>query len=443
MSITIKTQNLQNCTSNITESEIPFESEIVLIADAGYYFKEIPTYNYYDSEGYTIRQRIDLEKITNFQYAKIISEYDNRIVGITGKTAKAISVIYDLNNCDSDNEKFTVPNENFSIILTAKDGFIFKDNPYIKIENVKNYIEVEEIFLEKNSDYIYSLTIDKEKLTTEINAIYVFGVAIEKFDNFEESEINDNISYGLLSIYNPTKAELLELTKRTFLNGTNYADLEQNIFALRKVYFNIPQIEKDVIRIGGNVTTTVQANIVKNEIINADCGNIEVEEYYKNSFDYEGFTNARIYLPFIGFKDIEVNNIMNSTVYLFYRLNVITGRIVTILKTNKRGKIYTFQGTGGFDLFLSLNHYTAYTNKNVNYESEYMTGLTPYLQLFTKIPYNVDNNPYGYNVNEWKKLSDINGYVECKEIQFLPVNDYITLNEVEEIKSLCKQGIFL
>lgn len=443
MAITIKTQNLQNCTSNITESEIPFESEIVLTADAGYYFKEIPTYNYYDSEGLIIRQRISLEKITNFQYAKTISEYDNRIISITGKTVQAISIIYDLNNCESENEDYTAPNENFTVTLSAKDGYIFKNNPYVKIENVKNYVEVEEIFLDKISDYIYSLTIDKEKLTTEIKAVYVFGVAIEKFDNFEESEINDNLSYGLLSIYNPTKAELLELTKRTFLSGTNHADLEQNIYALRKVYFNIPQYERDNIRIGKHETTTVQANIVKDEIINANCGTVEVEEFYKNSFDYEGFTTAKIYLPFIGFKDLDVNNIMNSTLYLFYRLNLITGRIVTILKTNKRGKIYTFQGTGGFELFLSLNQYSAYANKNVNYESEYMAGLTPFLQLFTKNPYNIENNPYGYNVNEWKKLSDVNGYVECKELKFIPVNDYITLNEVEEIKSLCKQGIFL
>lgn len=443
MNVKVKKYDLQNCNSNINVSEIDSDSEIILTANEGYYFNNTPIMYLWDSGGYTRLSTVNFDKIDDFNYSIKLSAYENRIISIKASANNLIPLIYDLKFCENNNLNYVIPNTNCTIILSAKDGYYFKTNPYIKIEDKKSYVDVVEITLEKITNDIYSINLDATQITDNIYIIYVFGYAVERNDNFEESEINDNISYGLLSIYNPSKSELLELTKRTFLDNNTYADIEKNIYALRKVYFNIPNYERDNIRIGNHEITTVQSNIIKDEIINANCGNVTVEEYYKNAFDYDGFTTAKIFLPFIGFKSLEINNIMNSTVFLFYRLNVITGRIVAIIKTDKRGKIYTFQGVGGFDLLLTLNHYTNHINKVLEYDSEYMTGLTPFLQIFTKIPYNAEINPYGYYVNEWKKLENVNGYIECKELNFIPVNDFITLNEMEEIKSLCKNGIFL
>jgi len=397
----------------------------------------------------------DFDKIDDFNYTKTFTEYDGRIISINANAYPAIALIYELNHCSKVGLEYTGTNQDIEIILTANEGYSFKDSPYYIDSEIS---DTEKNYFDKVSDYEYRLQLSAEYLSDNrlhityggkfyTNPIYIYGATIEDIGDFEESEINDNINYGFINVYKPSVEELQVIANGAFIDMSNihdvtYDDVSKYIYSLRKVYFRIPEYEKDNIYIGA-YNTKVQSEVIKDEIINANCGYISVDEYYKNVFDYDGFTTAKIYLPFIGFKTLDINNIMNSKLYLFYRLNIITGKIVTILKTDKRGKIYTFDGQGGFDILYTLNLYQSFVNKSANYDVQYMAGLTPFLQLFTKNPYNTEINPYGYKVSEWKKLNTINGYIECEEIKFMPIHDNIHYDEMQEIKRLCKEGIFL
>lgn len=455
MSITIKKYNLTNCTSNITDSSIELNTNIIVTADKGFFFQKTPSYALYNASGYSVMANFDFDKIDDFNYTKTFTEYNERIISINANAYPVIALIYELNHCYKVGLDYTGTNQDIEIILNASEGYIFKDAPYCIDSEISN---TEKIYFEKITDYEYHLYLSAEYLSDSrvhityggkfyTNPIYIYGATIENIGDFEESKINDNINYGFINIYKPTVEELQIIANGAFIDMSNihnvtYDDISKYIYSLRKVYFKIPEYGKENIYIA-DCDTKVQSEVIKDEIINAYCGNISVEEYYGNVFDYEGFTTAKIYLPFIGFKTLDINNIMNSKLYLYYRLNIITGKIVTILKTDKRGKIYTFDGQGGFDILYTMNLYQSFVNKSANYDVQYMAGLTPYLQLFTKNPYNAEYNPYGHKVSEWKKLNTVNGYVECEEIQFMPIHEYIHYDEMQEIKKLCKEGIFL
>ena len=78
-----------------------------------------------------------------------------------------------------------------------------------------------------------------------------------------------------------------------------------------------------------NSLLNFDAYIINNEFVNVYCGTINVNEYYGNFLDYE--TKAEIYLPFIGYQQLNIEDIMNESVEVVYHINVITGALMAYI----------------------------------------------------------------------------------------------------------------
>lgn len=96
--------------------------------------------------------------------------------------------------------------------------------------------------------------------------------------------------------------------------------------------------------------TTVQANVAiyagsvplyyapatqavcKGDAINRfqsiDLGSVTIKHYYDTALDYNPYTKAKIHLPFIGDRQIDIDLIMNKTVGLKYHVDMITGSCI-------------------------------------------------------------------------------------------------------------------
>ena len=62
-----------------------------------------------------------------------------------------------------------------------------------------------------------------------------------------------------------------------------------------------------------------------------DCGTIEVPEYYKTALDYSPYTKDILYLPYIGYRELNPDEVQGKTLKIKYHVDVMTGDCVALI----------------------------------------------------------------------------------------------------------------
>lgn len=86
----------------------------------------------------------------------------------------------------------------------------------------------------------------------------------------------------------------------------------------------------EYVKVGDRTMTTVAANPVTQDYVDFTCGELNIREFYANFVDY--LTNAKLYLPFVGFVPIRAEWFQNSHLLVDYRFNVIDGSFVAFVR---------------------------------------------------------------------------------------------------------------
>lgn len=410
-------QNLISCTTNFTKDKVQPKEElnIRLTPNNGYYFATIPIYKINNVE-YEFSRLYD-SKV----YQAIITAPNNGEVIINANAEIDYSIIH-LTNC-------TINFDNDLITVIANEGYYFDDKtpPYY----TKDYID-DEYYFDKISNYKYQMP--------NISFTSIYAECLKEISPIPPSPSN---AYAFCNIYLPTIDNLFELSGSRFYNSDNQKiDIFQYIFKCHKLFFNVnPEFETSITL--ANYRSNIYCNGTTQTFLNVNCGSVFIPEIYHNVFDYQ-FTTSRIYLPFIGFKEIDTPNIMNSNVTLTYKANVIDGTTLAIISTDLRGELYQFEGVASFDIPYMINQYKNSINHELYHTSAFLGSFTPSIQLITNKPYGVNNdNVFGYSVNQWCKIGNCNGYIKCADIQLILTKNFITNSEMELITTLLKEGVFV
>lgn len=99
----------------------------------------------------------------------------------------------------------------------------------------------------------------------------------------------------------------------------------------------------------GVIDTNVFAKKIVNQIAGVNCGEMLVNEEYKNATDYSPYTSAYVYLPFIGFQELNVDEIMNRYVSIEFNADVCTGSLIACIYVRNQGsqsRLLLYQFTG-------------------------------------------------------------------------------------------------
>ena len=145
---------------------------------------------------------------------------------------------------------------------------------------------------------------------------------------------------GLLTAYNPTVAELQSLGrflwsdsfdvstfKKLFndpfdtLLGLSVVPVKPNTSGTKSIMF-------------GNMDSGVSAPVVSNQWVSKDMGSVTLNEVWRGALDYAPSTGVTIYLPFIGMRQLNVNDVMGSSLHLIYKFDVLTGACVAQIYVN-------------------------------------------------------------------------------------------------------------
>ena len=319
---------------------------------------------------------------------------------------------------------YVLEGETYHFVLHSVDGFLFKTTPNWTMGETNGHFE-----LDPN---------DKTISTIKWNG-YSYITISGNLSIQANATISASLKYGFVSIYNPTYDEVDELSKLRFysMTGTEILDLSQYIISFRKLYVDIPQIARELVYFG-KYNTNVSSNIVTTNFIETDCGTITIDEYNKNSLDYNG-VEIDLYLPFIGNISLNPNQVYGKPLHLVYRTNPLNGDCVAVIMSDNVQIAYS-QGNVSFDIPINFK-YGNLNNYGTNDNALYMAVLQPYIEVRTNRQYQNMNSRLLHN-NLWVQISDCSGYVLFNDVELRPANK-INKDEWDEIVSLLQGGIIV
>lgn len=170
---------------------------------------------------------------------------------------------------------------------------------------------------------------------------------------------------SLYTVYNPTEAELNAFG--AWLWSSNFVDQllkvfndpMQAIIGLHRI-FTTPLVHLRQNITVGYLDSGVPANKVSSQYVTDDLGYVDIKESFGNVFDYAPYTKIALYLPFIGFVNLDPADVMRSKLNVRYHTDVLTGTLfveVRVKRDTNMSPLYTFNGDGAVHYPLSSGSY--------------------------------------------------------------------------------------
>lgn len=146
------------------------------------------------------------------------------------------------------------------------------------------------------------------------------------------------IQTGFITMYNPSASTLRSLAGELW--STDFTDVIAKfmndpfdaLICLNMLPFSPITSGSNRIRIG-NYQSEVTAPVVSNQYKNISCGTLRVPENWRNFLDYEN-TSVQIFLPFVGFRTLDIADVMNQTLSVEYNCDILTGQAVCFVTTD-------------------------------------------------------------------------------------------------------------
>lgn len=158
---------------------------------------------------------------------------------------------------------------------------------------------------------------------------------------------------SLWAIYNPTQAQVDAfgswLWSSSFVDQIKklFNDPMQAIIGIHKV-FATPSIGGTATIKVGYLDSQVPSDYIDDQYTTVDCGTVNLYEYFGNVFDYSPYTRVSLYLPFIGIVDLDVADVMRSSINVTYHVDVLSGACladVTVTRDLNSAVLYQYSGS--------------------------------------------------------------------------------------------------
>ena len=186
----------------------------------------------------------------------------------------------------------------------------------------------------------------------------------EKYANtsLAPSKPSGNISASsLYTIWNPSQAQLNNLA--SFLWSTDFVDTIKKILQspmdalISLALFPVTPPTDGTHNISlGYINSGVAAPRVSDQFMTVQTSGLVVPHKYNSYLDYAPYTRAEIFLPFIGFCPLNINDIMGKSVDVTYNIDLLSGVCTAIVHANAQS-LYSYSGNMAMFLPLSAGNW--------------------------------------------------------------------------------------
>lgn len=167
---------------------------------------------------------------------------------------------------------------------------------------------------------------------------------------------------GMLTVFSPTAIQVHNLVDMLFSYNffdwlqKNLQNLEELFVSFGVVPFTVTTgVTKSITFLGFDIssfTHPVELTEAAEQYYEFDMGSISLTgsdpriHASDSVFDYSPFSKLGIYLPFIGFQELDIDECRGSTINLVYRIDIVSGSCVALIYVNgdKDRCIYQFSG---------------------------------------------------------------------------------------------------
>ena len=276
---------------------------------------------------------IDYESLA-FGYS--VSEGDDVRFEITigGATPSAPTVTYEAGSeyTVEPASPFTVSGDT-NLVVTLNDGYKWDDVAQIITIDGN---EITGTVSEKTCTFVLT--------TTNVGT----GGAITWGLHFSVVQPPSEERVDFFTIYEPTNANMKKINDAIFINAADGTtiNVQQYFSSYKKFYCNIPVAGYKQLK-GGRYDFGEQAPYVKEHTIVVDCGSVEIPEQNQSLLDYSPFSRLTIYLPFIGFQELDDKVVVGHTLKVQYVVDVLSGRCLAQLFVDSTDLKSCFAEYGG------------------------------------------------------------------------------------------------
>lgn len=169
------------------------------------------------------------------------------------------------------------------------------------------------------------------------------------------------IDTGMLTLFSPTKVQVRDLANYLWNDSSLITSLQKlwtepmdSIISFGIIPCNLNSIKENAasdIHVG-NINTGLDAFKLTSQYFHKDFGYVDIPLNWENCLDFEPFCRAQIYLPYIGFVPLRINEIMESKVHLEYWIDCLSGDCIaqigvekyTKYQVNLRSMLYEYYG---------------------------------------------------------------------------------------------------
>lgn len=374
----------------------------------------------------TVNDYVGIENAVASYHISLDSSSSPILINYTGGSS-SVDVTYTANEgfTVSPESPVHVADEDVALSVTLIDGYLWKaGSQTIVIDGntiTGNVVDNTCTFI-LNSSNVGS----GGNITWNLNYEFYVPPATERTDFF--------------TVYIPTDENMKTINNAIFLNGTDTVDVLHYFSSYKKFFCNIP-IEGYKQLKASRYNFGVTAPYTKSYNLDIDCGSIQIAETFNSVLDYAPFSRLTIFLPFIGFQELDVSMVMNNTLHIVYTVDVLGGRCLAKLFVTigeNESCIAVYGGTIASDEVFSNDDQYSGSYELMTYMQ--LGELTPFILVNTKVPLdNGGSNLDGLPVEEVKRVGDCTGYVKYSFINASGCSG--TDAEKTEIENLLKSGI--
>ena len=157
---------------------------------------------------------------------------------------------------------------------------------------------------------------------------------------------------GFFSIWIPSDESLQELAQymwETDIDTEGFwkkliADPIDLVIGLSVVPFYVqPDSTPKSVSIGW-VDTGVKMDYTDDQYCDVDCGSVTIDPYWDAYLDYNPYTSIEIYLPYIGVRRLNADEVTGKTLHVKYRIDIVSGSCVAMIKVDD-AVLYHFTGS--------------------------------------------------------------------------------------------------
>ena len=160
----------------------------------------------------------------------------------------------------------------------------------------------------------------------------------------------DAADLGFVTMYCPTKAQLKALSDFMWSNAFDlntykklFGDPMESIIGLAIVPVD-PSIGGSKNVMFGTIDSGVNMNYMTSQYVQVNCGSVDIDKYVGSFLDYD-YTKISIYLPYIGFRPLDTDDVMGRTISVTYNVDCLSGACAAFISVSGRGVLYAYNGS--------------------------------------------------------------------------------------------------